>query len=183
MAKSKKPARVKGTGDISDRVGQAAAEILINKILDGRKVRDDGSRLTDADGVDFDLVEWDSPKAKLFVQPRHVTVDEVSEYANSSCRDCNSKGYMVVNIVKALIQNPGQYVILSRKSLEGLDDEQKKQVIEEEAKHPMWRVLLPCHCALKRARAKMPNFFSNKDGSVMFAVEWEEEEEKETEEK
>jgi len=178
MAKKKQPRRVEGTGDFSERVGRVNVELVINKILEARKVRDDGSRLTDADGVEFDEVEHGvGDGTKLYIHPRHVTVDEVSEHARSSCRDCFGKGYRIINIAKGQVENPSQYTILSNRSLDNLSEEQKKQVIEEERKSPTWRVLLPCYCALKRARDRMPNFFGNSDGSVMFVVEWEEDQE------
>ena len=175
MAKKKKVDRIKGTGDLSERIGQTNTELVINKVIEARKVKDDGSRLTDEDGVEFDEVTHEFSGTKLFVQPRHVTIDDVSEHANSKCRDCNTKGYMISNIAKTSLRNPSLYVILSTRSLSGMTDEEKKQVIEEERKSSTWRVLLPCHCALKGARKKIPNFFANNDGSVMFALEWEEE--------
>lgn len=174
MAKKKKR-RIKGSGDLSDRIGQVSVELLTNKILGARKVRSDGSRLTDPDGVEFDEIEHSATDGNtLYIHPRHVTVDEVSEYGRSSCNDCFGKGYRIVSLAKSGVNNPSEYIILSNRSLEGLNDEQKKMVIEEERKSSVWRVLLPCPCALRRAREKIPNFFSNRDGSIMFAVEWEE---------
>lgn len=175
MAKKKASSRVKGEGDLSDRVGRSSAELVINKILQARKVRDDGSRLTDPDGVEFDEVTHGiGDGVTLYLHPRHVTVDEVSEYGRSSCRDCFGKGYRIVNLAKIKVENPSQYTILSNRSLDNLTEEQRKQVIEEERERSTWRVLLPCYCALRRAREKIPNFFANTDGSVMFAVGWEE---------
>lgn len=177
MAKKKAPKRIEGKGDFSERVGRTSTELVISKILDARKVRDDGSRLTDPDGVEFNEVEHGvGDGKKLYIHPRHVTVDEVSEYGRSSCDDCFGKGYRVINLPKSQVEHPSQYTILSQRSLDGLNDEQKKQVIEEEHQKSTWRVLLPCYCSLRRARNKIPNFFANKDGSVMFAVEWEEDE-------
>jgi hypothetical protein len=175
--KVEKKTRIKGEGTLSGRVGRSSSELVISKILEARKVRDDGSRLTDPDGVDFDEIEYGIVGAKLFIHPRHVTVDEVSSHARSSCKDCNGKGYSIINIAKAILNNPSQYTILSQRSLEGLDEEQSKQIIEEEKQRSTWRVLLPCYCALRRAREKIPNFFANKDGSITFAVDWEEERE------
>jgi hypothetical protein len=158
---------------IRDKVGTNSMQILMRRSLDGRKVVD-GARLTDKDGVTYEEFTHDAGDKMFVVRPKHVTIDEVSAYANLKCKICNSKGYFVANIAKAKLKGPSDHVILSNKPFEGLNEEQRNEIIEEERKRKTWRVILPCDCAVKRMSKADPNFFVSDDRAIMFTLDYEE---------
>lgn len=164
--KSKLPA-------ISEKLGKESLQIILRHVIDSRKVID-SARLTDSDGVSYEEFTQKSGDVELIIRPKHVTIDDVSEYANPKCRTCNSKGYMSVQIAKHKLKGASDHIILSRKPLDGLTDEQKDAIIEEEKKSTTWRIILPCECAVKRMSKNDPNFFVSDDRAIMFTLDYEE---------
>ena len=71
-------------------------------------------------------------------------------------------------------RNPADHVILSRKPIDGLEGAEKEAAIEAERKHPRWRVLLPCECAVKALHKYDPNFYASEDRAIMFKLVYEE---------
>jgi len=158
---------------LSDRIGSVNTEIVLRKALDARKIVND-ALLTDPDGVTYDEFTHGILDKEYVFKPQHVTIDMVSDHGSSSCRDCNGKGYKVVEIAKGSLKNPADHVILSRKPIDGLEGAEKEAAIEAERKHARWRVLLPCECAVKALHKYDPNFYASQDRAIMFKLVYEE---------
>lgn len=158
---------------LDEKFGQETASIVLRRALDVRKVVDT-KLLTDKDGVTYDEFIQEYKGTTYKIRPIHVSIDEVSEYANPKCNVCYGKGYYTSNISKAVLRNPGDHVILSKQPFEGASDEEKERLIAEERKSTTWRVLFPCECAVKRMRKAEPNFFLSDDRSIMLKIEYEE---------
>lgn len=156
-----------------DRIGRVEMQLVLDNILKNRHVTED-STLTDEDGVTYGEVWHDHDGVEFLIRPKHVTIDMVSEYGDSKCNDCYGKGYRTVEVAKGSLRNPSDHVILARKPFAGLSDEAREDLIEEEKKNPRWRILLPCHCALKRMQKVDPSFYVSNDSAIMFRLEYEE---------
>lgn len=135
-------------------------DIITERILKDRKV-DMQDKVT---YVDFDHLYEGVTYA---IKPVHVPIDYIFKYGVSSCKQCVGKGYFVTKLFKRNIPKPADYVILSEQPIKNMTDEQKKMFIEMEKKKPLWRVMLPCSCALKKAQIKEPDLVMTADGHII----------------
>jgi hypothetical protein len=138
-----------------------------------RKVIDE-ARLTDKDGVKYEEFTHKCNDVEYVIRPSHVTIDEVAAFGSSKCNVCWGKGYKIVNLAKVTLRSPHDHVILSSRPFDGLSDEDKEKVIDEEKKSKTWRVLLPCDCAVKAISKKDKDFYVSNDRAIMFRVTYEE---------
>jgi len=150
---------------LSDVLDKAAFDILCKEIMKKRRVENDD--------VIYELFDYKAKGATLEIKAEHVTIDEVFDYAKSSCKQCNGKGYYIINMEKRRIPNPEDYVVMAKEPINDMPEEMKKIWIEKEKKNKFWRVMLPCRCALKVAHAKDPDFLSNGEGNILVRVKYE----------
>jgi len=158
---------------LARKIGKVQMDLVWKGVLKGRKVND-SAKLTDEDGVQYDEVVHRVGDIEYVIHPKHVTLDMVSDYGNSSCRGCWGKGYNTVEVAKRSLHNPSDYIILSRRPLENLSDEEREKAIEDERKNPRWRILLACNCAIQRMSKSEPNFYVTDDRSIMLRLDYEE---------
>ena len=148
---------------------------VLKHVLNSRVLNED-EETVDRKRVFFKPIEYKGDVAYL-VKTEHVVIDDVFKYAHSRCKDCNSKGYYVAHIEKAKLPNPVNYVLLSNSPTESLKDMSETQLKiwkEKMAKETAWRVMLPCHCVMKKGPTKDRSLFFNGDGSIRFRSECEE---------
>lgn len=167
------PEKRKTQPRFADLVGKVGMDILLRKIMDARKPSE-SKLLTEPDGVVYDEFTHEVGGKEYVVRPIHVTIDEVSEHGSGRCRNCNGKGYYTVNIAKTSLRKPHDHVILSKRPFDGITEQERETLIEEERKSKTWRVLLACECSVKALFKLDPNFYVSDDRGIMFRLEYEE---------
>ena len=136
-------------------------QMITERIMKGRKVDLN-------DNVTFEYFTHKVNDVSYNIVPVHVPIDYVFKYGNNACKQCGyGKGYYVTNLFKNKIEKVGDYIILADQPINELTDEQKKIFIELEKKKPLWRVMLPCSCALKKAQSKEPDLLMAFDGHII----------------
>lgn len=157
MAEVKKP--------LHEIVDDNNFKIITSRILKSRKMGDN-------DTVTYEVFDQLVGDKIYTITPEHVPMDYLYRYAKSKC-SCNGKGYYVTNIMKNKLQNAGDFVLLADRPINEMTDEQKKLYIEAEKKKTMWRVMLPCKCALTGAMKKEPDILANQTGNVVIRINYE----------
>lgn len=160
---------------IKDLINPAVLKELLKQIQDSRKVVEN-RKLTDIDGVEYGSVEHtDTDRhVKYIIRGVHVPMDEIFKYAQSNCKECNSKGYKICHIDKRHVRDPGDFVLVSTEPLDDLSKEEMKLWREKMAREKAWRAMLPCQCALKKALRKEPDLRASDLGNILVRIEYEE---------
>ena len=131
------------------------------KISDSQAIEESLEKEKDADGVEY------------LVKPEYVSGEEIYKHAKNSCNMCWGKGYKVLNLEKRKFPNPKDYILLAQQPLNDLTEEQKKILVEREKLSKMWRILLPCSCAIKSIIKKDKHLFVSVDGNICFRINYE----------
>lgn len=122
------------------------------------------------DEITYSPVEKEQDGVTYVITAEHVPIEVVMKHADRNCRMCNSKGYSVRHMEKSRVPNPQDFILLSDSPIEGMTDEQKKLWMEMEKKKKMWRVMLPCRCALKNLSKKQHPIASNEIGNIVAKI-------------
>lgn len=144
-------------------------EIALKELMKTRRVIDEST-------VQYGTIEHSCGNKKYTITATHVPIDYVFPYAKGSCKQCNSKGYQVINIEKHRIANPQDYVMLSNVPIQDMTEDEQRIWREKEKLNKFWRVMLPCRCAVTRALLKEPDILTNPDGSILLRTSYEVEE-------
>lgn len=150
---------------LTDLISESSISILGKQVLKNRK-NDDGI-------ITYQEFDWKEGDAEYRIIPKHIPIKDAFKWASGSCKNCNSKGYLILRIEKNKIKSPEDFIIMSEKSLDNMTEEQKEILIKEEAKKSYWRVMLPCGCALKRMQRKTPDMLCTDLGHILVKLEYE----------
>ena len=145
---------------LRDLLDESNFRFVVDRIMKTRKNEGD-------DRVSYEPFTHKTGTMEIDINPVHVPTDTLFKEAKSSCKDCNSKGYQVHLIPKQRIRNPEDYIVLSEVPFRDLSEEEKKKIIEQEAKKTTWKVMLPCRCAVKRALMKDNSLLVNELGNIV----------------
>jgi len=148
---------------LSDILDSIHMNNLYQRIIETRVIHKD-------DSITYGTVLYPFKDNEYEVTGEHVSVDYVFKFAKSSCNFCSSKGYGIHNIEKSKLSNPEDYTIVSKQPVNTMSEDQKKIWIEKEKRNPLWRVLLPCHCVLRKAAEKEPNLIFNNARNIIIRV-------------
>jgi hypothetical protein len=152
--------------NLEDIFDETTMKYIMKEVMKSRRV-------SPTDEVSYSPVERQQDGVTYVVKAEHVPIEDIVKHASSRCRDCNSKGYSVRHIEKAKIPNPQDYVILSDKPIDSMTDEEKKLWVEVEKKKKMWRIMLPCHCAIKGLTRVQHTIFTNATGNIVAQITYE----------
>lgn len=144
-------------------IGEEAMKVISRQLLSNRKVVGD-------DNAVYEDVEHVHDGVTYIIHGTHITFDEATRHAKSSCKKCNGMGRYILHIEKRRIQHPEDFIVLANRSLDGITEEQKSQIIEEEKKNPFWRVALPCKCTIKNLIKKHGIVLGNDLGNILLRV-------------
>lgn len=122
------------------------------------------------DDFSYDVLEKKKDNKTYFLIPKHISVKEVINLGNSKCKRCYGSGKKIINILKEKIPNTNDYLMLSRRSMANITEDQKKLLIEEEKQNKFWRILLPCECAMKNLIKKEDLILSNDMNNIIIKV-------------
>jgi len=141
-------------------------KFLCEKIIKEKVQRSDNS---------FEYKDFSQTMAgvEYLVKPEYVSGEEIYKHAKNSCNMCWGKGYKVLNLEKRKFPNPKDYILLAQQPLNDLTEEQKKILVEREKLSKMWRILLPCSCAIKGIIKKDKHLFVSVDGNICFRINYE----------
>lgn len=149
--------------EVEDVFQPNLAKIIYKEIMDSRKCVGD-------DQFEYAVLEKVSGDKTYIITARHVSLGEVVIYGKSNCNDCYGTGRKMMIIDKGQIKNPNDFMMLASTSLKGLTPEQQKIVIEKEKASKTWKVLLPCHCAIKNMIKKGRQILSNDLKNVVIEI-------------
>jgi hypothetical protein len=151
---------------IEELLNPTQFDFVVKNLLNSRRVSPE-------DEVSYTPVETEHNGIRYLVKAAHVSVDEIRQHGQSSCKKCIGKGYSIVYLDKSKIPNPQDYVILSEKPIETMTEEEKKLWIEVEKKKKLWKVLIPCKCAIKRLSRLQRTIVSNQVGNIVAKLSYE----------
>jgi hypothetical protein len=146
--------------DLVDVFSETSLKFISEAVLKTRKVSPE-------DKVSYEDIEREENGVVYIVKAEHVPIDDLVGHALSGCKNCHGKGYYICNLDKAKIPNPQDYVILAEKNIVDMPEAEKKLWLEVEKKKKLWRIMLPCRCALKAITKKQPGIFTNEPGNIV----------------
>lgn len=148
---------------VDDIFDSISIKAFSNEIMNSRKCTGD-------DKFSYDVLEKKRDNKTYLLTPIHVSVRDVIDMGNSKCNKCYGTSKKIINILKEKIANPDDFLMLAKRSMEGLNEEQKKILIEEEKQNKFWKILLPCNCAMKKLIKKEDFILSNDMNNIIIKV-------------
>lgn len=121
---------------------------ICNLVLGTRKEGEDGA-------ITYQEVEYTLGGTSYKIQGHHFPIQDVVASANKNCKECNSKGYTTISILKSKLPDPSGYFV----------EEEEEHTLPEggaftTAPTDFWKITTPCECAVKNVIKKNPSVFT-----------------------
>lgn len=130
------------------------------------------SRKSEKGVITYDSIKKISEGKEYTIYPVHFPMEKVFEYGKSSCKDCNGKGYLIKRIEKKKFPDPSTYLLMEDLPPMDLSEAQMKIWEEKKKEEKMWRIMEPCHCAVKRAFKENENLLANGIHTMFLKVDY-----------